>query len=231
VINITVVKIGGNRIQETSVAAQVICDLGHGPLAVVHGGGLQINRMLERANHESTFIDGLRVTDAPTLKAVALALIGEVQTELVLALNRAGLPAVGLFGVIRAVRKEGPWGYVGANVTADVDSLLGVIERGKVPVIPTFAIGPDTLLNVNGDETAAAVAVALRAARLVFITDVPGVKDARGAVIPAATSPAELLGCAFVSGGMVPKLRAVKAALEGGVQTVRVGQTVFGRNS
>jgi acetylglutamate kinase len=98
-----------------------------------------------------------------------------------------------------------------------------------VPVIPTLALGAESLLNVNGDETAAAVAIALQCEELVFLTDVEGVKDAEGNVIESSSDPAELLAARFVSGGMIPKLRAVKAALDAGVSSVRVGRTFFCR--
>jgi acetylglutamate kinase len=97
-----------------------------------------------------------------------------------------------------------------------------------VPVVPTLATGDGTLLNVNGDETAAAVAIALQCRELVFLTDVEGVKNAEGTVIEHSGRPDEILAASFVSGGMIPKLRAVKAAMDAGIVTVRVGRTVFG---
>jgi acetylglutamate kinase len=106
--------------------------------------------------------------------------------------------------------------------------LASLIEAGQLPVIPTLALGEGSLLNVNGDETAAAVAVALQCKELVFLTDVEGVKDADGKVIGRSTNPGELLSASFVSGGMIPKLRAVKAAMDGGIPSVRVGRTLFG---
>ena len=103
-----------------------------------------------------------------------------------------------------------------------------LIDAGRLPVIPTLALGDNKLLNVNGDETAAAVAVGLQCRELVFLTDVEGVKNAEGAVIDRSTRPDELLSASFVSGGMIPKLRAVKTAIDGGIAIVRVGRTVFG---
>jgi len=94
-----------------------------------------------------------------------------------------------------------------------------------------LALGESSLLNVNGDETAAAVAVALESSELIFLTDVEGVKDANGMVLDQAPTPDELLSASFVSGGMIPKLRAVKAAMNGGIRTVRVGRTQFGSAS
>jgi acetylglutamate kinase len=154
-------------------------------------------------------------------------LLGEVHTALVGELQRQGLPAVGVFGAVRASKKSGPWGLVGTGVTADKAVLNAIIAAGKMPVIPTLALGPESLLNVNGDETAAAVAVALQCDELVFLTDVEGVKNADGVVIDRSSRPDELLSASFVSGGMIPKLRAVKAAMDAGIGTVRVGRTLF----
>src|SRR5216117_1937877 len=184
--------------------------------------------MLEQMNIRSVFIDGLRVTDESTLAAVCAALLGEVHTALIQELRQQGLPAVGIFGVVRAQKKSGPWGFVGANIRADATSLNAILDRGKMPVVPTLALGNDSLLNVNGDETAAAVAVALQCSELVFLTDVEGVRNGEGVVIDRANTPDELLSASFVSGGMIPKLRAVKAAIDGGIGIVRVGRTIFG---
>jgi acetylglutamate kinase len=223
-----VVKVGGVLLENPTKAVEEIRRVAGGRTAVVHGGGVQITRMLERMNVRSTFIDGLRVTDEHTLAAVATALLGEVHTALVGELRRQGLPAVGVFGSVRASKKAGPWGLVGTNVRANAVVLNAMLETEQMPVIPTLALGDDSLLNVNGDETAAAVAVALQCDELVFLTDVEGVKNGAGAVIDHSNNPEELLKADFVSGGMVPKLRAVKAAMDGKIGMVRVGRTIFG---
>jgi acetylglutamate kinase len=227
----SVVKVGGVLLEDPAKAVQAIRRIKTDRTAVVHGGGLQITRMLERLDVKSVFVDGLRVTDENTLKAVAAALLGEVHTLLVKELRGQGLPAVGIFGSVRASQKHGPWGLVGTDVRADAAILKTLLDAGQVPVIPTLALGVDSLLNVNGDETAAAVAVALQCKELVFLTDVEGVKDGNGAVIERSNRPDELMTASFVSGGMIPKLRAVKAAMDGGVDIVRVGRTVFGGGS
>jgi acetylglutamate kinase len=227
----TVVKVGGVLLENAAKAVAEIRRVAKPRTAVVHGGGVQITRMLERMDVKSVFIEGLRVTDEKTLAAVAAALLGEVHTALVMALRQQGLPAVGLFGTVRASKKSGPWGMVGTDVHADAAALNAILDAGQVPVIPTLALGGESLLNVNGDETAAAVAVALQCSELVFLTDVEGVKNGEGAVIDRASKPDELLTASFVSGGMIPKLRAVKAAMDAGIQTVRVGRTVFGAAS
>jgi acetylglutamate kinase len=225
----SVVKIGGVLLENPANAVAAIRAVATPQTAIVHGGGVQITRMLERMSVKSTFIDGLRVTDESTLAAVAAALLAEVHTALVRELQSQGFPAVGLFGAVRASRKSGPWGFVGTDVRADADALNGILTAGHLPVIPTLATGEESLLNVNGDETAAAVAVALQCRELVFLTDVEGVKNAEGAVIERSSRPDELLTASFVSGGMIPKLRAVKTAMDAGIATVRVGRTVFGK--
>jgi acetylglutamate kinase len=133
-----------------------------------------------------------------------------------------------MFGCVQASKKAGPWGFVGTEVRANSQALGALLDAGKLPVIPTLAVGEASLLNVNGDETASAVAIALRADELIFLTDVEGVRDGEGKVFEQAVRPDELLKASFVSGGMIPKLRAVKAAMDAGIQTVRVGRTVFG---
>ena len=226
-----VVKVGGVLLESQASAVEAIRRVSGDRTAIVHGGGVQITRMLERMNVKSVFIEGLRVTDEPTLAAVAAALLGEVHTALVLELQRQGLPAVGVFGAVQASRKTGPWGLVGTNVSANGAALARMLDSGQIPVIPTLALGVNSLLNVNGDETAAAVAVGLQCDELVFLTDVEGVKNGEGAVIDRSNSPDELLTASFVSGGMIPKLRAVQAAMEGGIRIVRVGRTVFAEES
>lgn len=223
-----VVKVGGALLESPARAVEEIRRVARGRTAVVHGGGVQITRMLERMNVASVFIEGLRVTDENTLAAVAAALLGEVHTALIQELIQQGVQATGMFGVVRASKKAGPWGLVGKDVTADAAALNALLAAGRVPVIPTLALGEGSLLNVNGDETAAAVAVALQCHELVFLTDVEGVKNADGAVIDRSSKPDDLLNASFVSGGMIPKLRAVKAAMDAGIATVRVGRTLFG---
>lgn len=226
--HVAVVKVGGALLEKPEAAVEKIVAQGSDRLAVVHGGGIQITRMLERMNVKSEFIDGLRVTDDVALHAVAAALMGEVHTTLVHALQRAGVAAVGVFGAVKAEKKAGPWGLVGTNVRADRSILDPIIASGQVPVIPTLAVGDSSLLNVNGDETAAGVAVALQAERLIFLTDVEGVLDASGTVIERVPPEVSLLEAAFITGGMKPKLRAVATALAGGVSRVSVGRTLFG---
>lgn len=222
-----VVKVGGVSLENAGKAVERIQEVRGSSKVIVHGGGVQISRMMERMKIEPRFVEGLRVTDEKALQAVTAALLGEVHTALIAALHKTGIRAVGLFGVISASKREGPWGLVGTNIQVNVPALRAVIEAGDTPVIATLAIGGDSLLNVNGDETAAAIAVALKASDLVFLTDVEGVKDGAGNVLEQGPRPSVLLKSNFVSGGMLPKLRAVQTALDGGVANVRVGRTVF----
>jgi acetylglutamate kinase len=227
-MTVAVVKVGGVLLEDAAAAVARIRAIQADRVVIVHGGGVQITRMLERMNVQSQFIDGLRVKDAVTLGAVAAALLGEVHTSLVAALQASGIRAVGLFGVMKADLKSGPWGFVGTNVSVDAQALNALFEAGSVPVVPTLAIGNESLLNVNGDETAAAVAIALRADELVFLTDVEGVRDGDGNTIKRVPPEVSLIDAPFVSGGMKPKLRAVQAALSAGVGKVFVGRTTFG---
>lgn len=223
-----VVKIGGVLLQDPTKAVATIREMVADRTIVVHGGGVQITRMLEQMDIRSVFVEGLRVTDEDTLRGVAAALLGEVHASLVEEFRKQGTAAIGVFGAVSAIMKAGPWGLVGANVRADGKVLDAILAAGHIPVVPTLAVAENSLLNVNGDETAAAVALAARCEELVFLTDVEGVKDGRGDVIAHSDDPGALLTASFVSGGMIPKLRAVKAALDGGIRRVRVGRTLFG---
>src|ERR1051325_11293253 len=111
-----VIKIGGALLEDSAKAVEKIRGLVVGRTVIVHGGGIQITRMLERMNIQSVFIEGLRVTDENTLAAVSAALLGEVHTALVKELRQQGVPAVGVFGSVYASKKSGPWGLVGTNV-------------------------------------------------------------------------------------------------------------------
>src|SRR5262245_19565035 len=135
----TVVKVGGVLLEDPVKAVAAIRAAASDRVVVVHGGGVQITRMLERMSVKSVFIDGLRVTDETTLDAVAAALLGEVHTALVKELRKQGLPAVGMFGAVQASKKTGPWGLVGTNVLANAAALTALLDAGHMPVIPTLA--------------------------------------------------------------------------------------------
>lgn len=231
-----VVKLGGAALENLELlqrCARAIAELakdGH-QVALVHGGGVQLTRVLAQMGKKSEFVAGLRVTDAETRDAALMVLGGRVNKSLVAALDQYGQAAMGLTGgdghVFRARKKKTTpdLGYVGEIAATDPKWLDAIWTMGAVPVISSIALGFDgEYYNINADEMAAACAVATQADALVFLTDVPGVKGADGNVmrwlslkqIPALEQQA------VVSGGMLPKLNACKDALLHGVKRVRI---------
>ncbi len=234
-----VVKLGGVALEDPallSLCAHAIADLardGH-KVAVVHGGGVQLTRLLKQMGKTSEFVAGLRITDAETRDAALMVLGGRVNKSLVSALDGIGQPAMGLTGgdghVFRARKKRidpnvGDLGFVGEIASSDPKWLDAIWAMHAVPVISSIALGFDgEYYNINADEMAAACAVATHADALVFLTDVPGVKGADGAVMRWLSLPniPALERAAVVSGGMLPKLNACKEALLHGVKRVRI---------
>ncbi len=229
-IPITVVKIGGSTLgrHDTSLDDLAALHDQAQQLVVVHGGGATISEWLDRHGVESRFERGLRVTDARALEVVVAVLAGLVNKRLVAELEARGARAIGLSGaddaLLRARRAAPELGFVGEVVRVDTDVLRDTAEFGVVVLAP-IAIEAEgealssQLLNVNADSAAGAVAAALEAERLVFLTDVPGVMDASGAVRPRL-SPAEareLIASGAVAGGMVPKVEAALQAAAAGV--------------
>jgi acetylglutamate kinase len=200
-------------------------------VAVVHGGGIQLTRMLKALGLESQFINGLRVTDAETRDIALMVFAGKVNKGLVAALGALGLPAVGLTGgdglLFRARKKRTApdLGYVGEIAASDVRLLDAIWQLNSVPVLASMALGFDgEYYNINADEMAAACAIACRADALVFLTDVPGVKDSNGQVLRwlSIDQIAEMAKSEVISGGMLPKLSACREALLNGVKRVRI---------
>jgi acetylglutamate kinase len=231
-----VVKLGGATLEDPELlqrCARSITQLaedGH-KVAIVHGGGVQLTRLLTQMGKKSEFVAGLRITDAETRDAALMVLGGRVNKSLVAALGQCGQSAIGLTGgdghVFRARKKKTnpDLGFVGEIAATDPKWLDAIWTMGAVPVISSIALGFDgEYYNINADEMASACAVCTKADALVFLTDVPGVKGADGAVmrwlslkeIPALEQQA------IVSGGMLPKLNACKEALLNGVKRVRI---------
>jgi acetylglutamate kinase len=188
---------------------------------LVHGGGPVISAWLERIGKEPVFVGGLRQTDAETLDVAVMALAGKINTDLVAVLQHGGTPAVGLSGVdggfIRARRQTDPdLGFVGEVEAVDPRPLEALARAGYVPVIAPIALGPEGPLNVNADTVAGDVARALGAASLIFLTDVPGVKDRAGKVLPALDrgQALALQREGVISGGMIPKVDACLRVLD-----------------
>lgn len=232
-----VIKIGGAALEEKSSlrnCARAVVELANDAhtVAVVHGGGSALTRTLQRLGKESEFINGLRVTDAETRDVAVMVLAGIVNKSLVAAISAAGQPAIGLCGAdgmaFRARKKNAnghDLGYVGEIISADARWMEAIWQQGGIPVISSVALGNDgEYYNVNADQMAASCAVACRADALIFLTDVPGVKDAEGAVMPwlGMKQVPGLINDAVIGGGMLPKLEACGHALHHGVGRVRI---------
>ncbi len=232
-----VIKIGGALLDNATLVercATCLADLAlkGNQVAVVHGGGAALTRMLARLGKQSEFVNGLRVTDAETRDTAVMVLAGGINKQLVAALGKVQQPAVGLCGgdglTFRARKRENgsaDLGFVGEVTAVNASWLETVWGHGAVPVIASLALGDDgEYYNVNADQMAAACAVACRAELLVFLTDVNGVWDGRRSVIPrlSAHAIAALKQTGAVRGGMLPKLEACERALAGGVPAVRI---------
>jgi acetylglutamate kinase len=213
-----VIKLGGNAALDcVPVVAQAAATA---RVCVVHGGGAQISALARERGVEPHFVGGRRVTDEPMLACVRAGLAA-VSAELCAALESAGVRTVALGDGAIDVRRVPELGFVGEPTAARSGAILAALDAGRVPVVAPLGLDADgTILNVNADDSAAAIATALAADELVFLSDVPGVLDERGAVlsqISASHPPAS------ASGGMLPKLEACTAALLGGVARVRIG--------
>jgi acetylglutamate kinase len=231
-----VVKVGGVALEDPALLQQVarsvttLAEDGH-QVALVHGGGVQLTKLLAQMGKRSEFVAGLRITDAETRDAALMVLGGRVNKSLVAALTQCGQSAMGLTGgdghVFRARKKktDPDLGFVGEIAATDPKWLDAIWAMNAVPVISSIALGFDgEYYNINADEMASACAVCTKADALIFLTDVPGVKGADGAVLrwlSLKEIPA-LEAAAVVSGGMLPKLNACKEALLHGVKRVRI---------
>ena len=233
-----VVKYGGS-VLEAGSAGTVIEDLvllkaaGVHPV-LVHGGGAEITRMLERVGKPTRFVDGLRITDEDTMEIVEMVLAGRANKALVTMVGQAGGSAVGLSGkdagLLRARRQERPagLGLVGEVVEVREALLRTLNEAGYIPVIASIGVGPGgESLNLNADHAAAALAVALGASKLILLTDVPGVmrtQDGTPTLISSLTAAEAraLVADGTVSRGMIPKVEACLLALERGVPSAHI---------
>ncbi len=246
-----VIKYGGHAMGEEAVAALFAADavllklLGVHPV-VVHGGGPQISRMLEKAGVKSTFVDGLRVTDAATMEVAEMVLSGAINKEIVHLINRAGKEAdvrgVGLSGkdarLITVERTQKTkidpdsntevvvdLGFVGEPKLVDPKIVQALIfaDEDYVPVIAPIGVSEDgETYNINADTVAGAVAGALKAKRMLLLTDVAGVLDKNGELIRQLTVAQARAAMAdgVATGGMIPKLETAIAAVEAGVEAV-----------
>ncbi len=238
-----VVKYGGHAMGEEHLAEMfgrdiaLLKQVGVNPV-VVHGGGPQINAMLKRLAIQSTFIDGLRVTDDAMVEVVEMVLAGTVNKRVAGLINRAGALAVGICGkdggLIRARKlsrtKKDPdshiesvldLGFVGEPEQVDVRVIHALTGAGLIPVIAPVGVGADGLTyNINADTVAGAIAGALGATRLLMLTDVPGVLDGEKALIPEMTVADVEAGIAggMITGGMIPKVECCIDAVRRGAR-------------
>ena len=232
-----VMKLGGRALEASGALpafARALAQLRSGraepsSTIVVHGGGAEVSEWSMRAGLMPRFADGLRVTDAPTLEIAAAVLAGLANKRLVAALRAAGLDAVGLSlvdGIARVRRHPdaGRLGEVGEIAAIDRSLLDVLLAAGRLPVLASLGDdGQGALLNLNADDAAAAIAAALPAEELVLLSDAPGVVLA-GAIVPTLDAGAldRLLEHSDVTGGMRPKLRAARSALQAGVRRVHI---------
>jgi acetylglutamate kinase len=231
VTSVTVVKVGGNEVDSPEWVARLAAALARRGrrTVVVHGGGKEVSALQRVLGAEPEWRDGLRITTPEAMRAVAMVLTGVVNKRLVSALLGAGVDAVGISGedgaLLRAeLLRGGALGRTGAVAQVRTELLRAWLAQGITPVVSPVSRGPDGgPLNVNADDAAAAVAGALRAAELLFLSDVPGVLEAGSLLPEVAGGEAEaLIAAGVASGGMAPKLRAaVRAA--GAVGRVRIG--------
>ncbi|HOB12537.1 MAG TPA: acetylglutamate kinase [Syntrophomonadaceae bacterium] len=229
-----VIKYGGAAMTDSHLQQKVMQDIvlmhyvGMRPI-VVHGGGPEINRLLERLNISSEFVNGLRVTDAATMEVVEMVLGGKVNKEIVAGLNASGGKAIGLSGkdgnLIEAgpVDYSGQLGYVGEVRRINPQIIETVIENGYIPVIAPIGIDDkQQTYNINADLVAAAVAVTIQADKLVLLTDVPGLlqnpddSSSLISVLKVSDVP-RLTDQGVIAGGMIPKVSCCVQAVTGGV--------------
>lgn len=231
---VIVVKIGGSTLGSHDTTIEDIVELQRRarPLVVVHGGGKVITDWLSKQGVESRFVQGERVTDRPALEVVTAVLAGLVNKEIVAAINRLGGRAAGISGVDGPVIKgriaDEARGYVGAVTGVDTDLLEALLRSDFVPVVAPLGLnsekmpaGAPATLNFNADVVAGEIAAAMAAERLIFLTDVPGISDRSGKLLPRL-SPAEaeaLLASGVASGGMIPKVRSCLRALASAATT------------
>jgi acetylglutamate kinase len=233
---VIVVKYGGAAMESTGLAATFAEDVtllqsvGIKPV-IVHGGGPAVTQLSERLGIETTFVDGLRVTDAATLDVATMVLAGKLNTDVVAALVAGGVRAVGLSGVdgglLLARKQEGPdLGFVGEVVHVHVDILSTLLERAFVPVVASIAVDEGgQAYNVNADVVASELAVALDAEKLVYLNDVPGLIGPTGDLLSelSAGQATELLSSpGVIDGGMIPKVESAVRALGAGVGKVHL---------
>jgi acetylglutamate kinase len=235
-----VIKIGGSTLgnHDTTLEDLVALQKKGVPCVVVHGGGKIISDWMKKQGIPPRFVRGLRVTDEPSLEIAAAVLTGLINKQLVSALLAKGARVMGMSGVdggiLEGVIEDPELGLVGKIIKVNPDPIFAALNAGYIPLLAPIGVhqfdGSEhsgSLLNINGDTAAGEIAWALRASHLVFLTDVEGVKDASGRVMPrlSESEARRFLRSGVASGGMIPKLEAGLRAME----TVQTTQIVDGR--
>lgn len=229
-----VIKYGGAAMTDCELKQKVMQDIvlmkyvGMHPI-VVHGGGPEINTMLSRLGIKSEFVNGLRVTDQDTMEVVEMVLGGKVNKEIVAGINASGGRAIGISGkdgnLIEAgpIDADGEMGFVGEVQRINPQIIETVIENGYIPVIAPIGMGSEQeSYNINADLVAAAIAVAMKADKLVLLTDVPGLlmdpKDSSSLIsILRISELDDYTERGIIAGGMLPKVKCCEEAVTGGV--------------
>ncbi len=242
-----VVKYGGHAMGSTDLAARfardvaLLAQVGINPV-VVHGGGPQIGRMLERLKIQSSFVEGLRVTDAATVEIVEMVLSGSINKQVVGAINQAGGRAIGISGkdgrLIQARKLERTTrdpdsaiervldlGFVGEPARINAALLADLARVDIIPVVAPIGIGPaGETYNINADTAAGAIAAELKASKLLLLTDVAGVLDGEGNLLGELTpeDARRLIEDGTIAGGMIPKIETCLDAMAGGVEAAQI---------
>jgi acetylglutamate kinase len=236
VTDVLVAKIGGSTLGSHDTTLMDVVALqrrGMRPV-VVHGGGAMISEWLSRHNVETRFVGGLRVTDEASLDVVIAVLAGVVNKQIVATLNALGAKAVGISGVdgntLRAHLQDGALGFVGGEPRVEPSLIESLLEDGAIPVIAPLGTlwaeehATGQILNINADTAAGAIAAALKARWLVFLTDVEGVRGADGETLArlSAAEASDLMKSGVIEGGMIPKVGACLTAVNAGCHGVIV---------
>ena len=232
---IVVVKYGGNAMINEKLQQQVMEDLVLLRLVgvqvvLVHGGGPEISAVMKKMGKEPVFVEGLRVTDKETMDIVQMALVGKVNSTLVSLVEKHGGRALGLSGadglLLEAKQRDPRLGFVGDVTEVHPQPILDLLEKGYIPVVSTLGCDRGgSLYNINGDTAAACIAGALRAERLLLMTDVPGIlrdKNDPESLLPDLTvdEARQARADGILAGGMITKVDCAVQALEAGVENV-----------
>lgn len=236
---IIVVKYGGNAMQSQELKQAVMSDIVLLSLVgikvvLVHGGGPEINDMLDRLDIKSEFINGLRYTDKDTAQVVQMVLAGKVNKELVGLLQQHNGKAIGICGTdgnlikVKKMKAKPSLGYVGDIVDVDVKIISDFLENGYIPVVATVAMGEDgETYNINADTAAARIASSLGAQKLILMTDIKGLlrdKDDEKTLIPEVnvSEVPQMKAEGIISGGMIPKIDCCVEAVRRGVSRATI---------